>query len=73
MTTITIIIDDHYVEGYCSAMTASPEIERKCAAIFMAAMDAVANAISPEGDINGVVKLLIQPTIERRKTEAGLK
>lgn len=52
---------------------ASPEIERKCAAILMAAADAIVHAMEPGGDVNGMVKTLIQPTIERRKAEAGLR
>lgn len=70
MTRIIITINDHDIEGFCDAAPSSPEIERKCAAILMAANDAIVSAMGPEGDVRGVVKALIQPTIEKRKREA---
>ena len=72
MTRVVITINNQVVEGFCDATSSSPEIERKCTAILMAATDAVVKAMGPDGDANGNVKLLIAPTIEARKVEAGL-
>lgn len=71
MTTITITIDGNEVVGYSDATETTPELERKAIAIIMAAMDQVADALGGGASFDEV-KRLIAPTIDRRKSEAGL-
>lgn len=72
MTTITITIDDHDIQGFCNATPATPEIERKCSAIIMAAMDAVSGAMQNGAAQGATVRELVKPTILMRMREAHL-
>lgn len=72
MTTIIITVNDHVIKGHCNATPATPEIERKCSAIIMAAMDTVAGAMENGTTHGALVRELVKPTILTRMKEAHL-
>ena len=72
MTTIKITINDHLIEGFCDAVPETPLIERKCAAIVMAAMDAIAGAMENGAAQGALIRELVKPTILLRMKEAHL-
>ena len=74
MITITITIDGEDTKSRATGDPDAPEIERKIAAIVLAATDTVLASMEEDGEnLQDMVAKVCHPTLKQRLIEAGLE